>query len=60
MYGSYLTEFLNSLTRGELTFFNMLPLGISYYLFKMLSYLCDVYTGKCQPEKNFIDYSTYV
>ena len=59
-YGFYLTEFLNSLMRGELTFFNVLPLGISYYLFKMLSYLCDVYTGKCQPEKNFIDFSTYV
>ena len=59
-YGAYLTEFLNSLTRGDVTFFLVLPLGISYYLFKMLSYLCDVYTGKCPPEKNFIDFSTYV
>lgn len=59
-YGVYLTEVLDSLTRGEVTFFLVLPLGISYYLFKMLSYLCDVYTGKCQLEKNFIDFSTYV
>ena len=59
-YGSYLSLLLNRITQGEITFFDILPLGISYYIFKLLSYLCDVYTGKCEPEKNLIDFSVYV
>ncbi len=59
-YGSYLTWLLDQITRGDITFFAVLPLGISYYLFKLISYLCDVYQEKCEPEKNFIDFAVYV
>ncbi len=59
-YGSYLTWVLNRITHGDITFFDVLPLGISYYLFKLISYLCDVYQEKCEPEKNFIDFAVYV
>lgn len=59
-YGSYLSELLNRMTQGDITFFDMLPLGISYYLFKLISYLCDVYSRKCDPETNLIDFSVYV
>lgn len=59
-YGAWLSMFLNRITQGDITFFDVLPLGISYYLFKLISYLCDVYTGKCEPEKNIIDFMTYV
>ena len=38
----------------------MLPLGISYYIFKIISYEVDVYTGKIKPEKNFLTFAVYV
>lgn len=59
-YGVWLSALLDRITQGDITFFDVLPLGISYYLFKLISYLCDVYTGKCEPEKNIIDFSVYV
>ena len=31
----------------------VLPIGISFYIFSMISYLGDVYTGKVKIEKNF-------
>ena len=31
----------------------VLPIGISFYIFSMISYLADVYTGKVKIEKNF-------
>ena len=31
----------------------VLPIGISFYIFSMISYLCDVYTGKVEIEENF-------
>lgn len=37
----------------------MLPLGISYYIFKLVSYVVDVYWGTTPPEKNFINFATY-
>lgn len=59
-YGIYLSELLDRMSRGNITFFEVLPLGISYYLFKIISYLCDVYSGKCEPEENIIDFAVYV
>ena len=59
-YGSCLSGLLNRIMRGDVTFLDVLPLGISYYMFKLISYLCDVYTGKCEPEENIIDFSVYV
>ena len=31
----------------------VLPIGISFYIFSMISYLADVYMGKVKVEKNF-------
>lgn len=38
----------------------ILPLGISYYLFKKISYMVDVYREHVQPERNFIRLALYV
>lgn len=36
-----------------------LPLGISFYTFRGMSYQIDIYRGDCDAEKSFIGYSTY-
>ncbi len=37
----------------------ILPIGISFFTFQALSYNIDVYRGKIEPVRNFIDYSFY-
>ena len=38
----------------------VIPLGLSFYSFKIISYLCDIYSGKINAEKNIIYYLDYV
>ncbi len=38
----------------------VLPLGISYYLFKKISYITDVYRGHLVPERSFVRLALYV
>ncbi|MBG6236612.1 D-alanyl-lipoteichoic acid acyltransferase DltB (MBOAT superfamily) [Pedobacter sp. CAN_A7] len=38
----------------------LLPVGISFYTFHGLSYVIDIYKGRIEPEKNFVDYSVFV
>lgn len=38
----------------------MLPLGISFYTFMVISYIVDVYKGDVEAETNFLKYLLYV
>ena len=38
----------------------ILPVGISFYLFQVMSYTIDVYRGHVQPVKNILDFGFYV
>jgi D-alanyl-lipoteichoic acid acyltransferase DltB (MBOAT superfamily) len=38
----------------------VLPVGISFYTFKTLSYTIDVYRGEMQPTRKLIDYALFV
>lgn len=38
----------------------VLPVGISFYTFHGLSYVIDIYKGRIQTEKNFVDYAVFV
>src|SRR5262249_53592020 len=38
----------------------LLPLGISYYTFRLIGYLLDVHWGKCEPVQSFVPFATYV
>lgn len=37
-----------------------LPIGISFYTFQTMSYSIDVYLGKVAPQRNIINFGTYV
>ena len=38
----------------------VLPIGISFYTFQILSYIVDVYLKKCRAQKDFVAFGTYV
>lgn len=64
-YAMFLIENINTFLRfftiqlHPMTTGVVLPVGISFYSFKILSYLIDVYRGM-NPEKNFGKYALYV
>lgn len=37
-----------------------LPIGISFYTFRGISYTVDVYRGKVEPQKNFITFAAFL
>lgn len=37
----------------------VMPIGLSFYIFQLISYVADVYTGKCELETNFRDFLLY-
>ena len=62
-YANFLIETLNqlaSLQLAELEIGYVLPLGISYYIFKIISYEVDVYTGKAEAERDPLTFAAYV
>jgi D-alanyl-lipoteichoic acid acyltransferase DltB (MBOAT superfamily) len=38
----------------------IIPIGLSYYTFKMISYLLDIYKGKIEPTSDWIVFFSYV
>ena len=37
-----------------------LPIGISFYTFQILSYIIDVYRGKCRAQRKLLSFATYI
>lgn len=37
----------------------VLPIGISFYTFRSISYLIDLFRGEVVPQKSWIDFSLY-
>ena len=64
MYFKYAGFFLVNLNQIAGTSFSVikavLPVGISFYTFQIISYLVDVYRGEVTAQKNIISYGTYV
>lgn len=51
----------SALTPDSISALNVvLPLGFSFYIFKCISYLHQVYSGKVKAELSFIDFGAYV
>lgn len=38
----------------------VLPVGISFYIFQVISYTCDVFRGRIKTVKNILDFGFYV
>lgn len=38
----------------------VLPVGMSFYLFKAMGYTIDIYNGKIEPEKRILNYLAYM
>lgn len=38
----------------------LLPVGISFYTFQTLSYTIEIYRGKMEPERSFVQFALYV
>ena len=60
-YSNFIIENLNSLFSLQIEFANVvMPIGISFYTFQIISYLADVYGGKVKAQKNPIHLALYV
>ena len=60
-YYGFLISTINSITGLTLSAPELpLPLGISFFTFSVLSYVFDVYRGRAEVQKNFLDFSLYV
>ncbi len=56
-YCNFFIESFAKIFQTKTTHLNIiLPLGLSFYIFTIIGYLADIYTGKIRAEKNFIDY----
>lgn len=60
-YYGFLIENINLIFGMSLKIKNLpLPLGISFYTFKLISYLVDVYKNKSNVQKNIINFGVYI
>lgn len=64
-YLNFFIEICNQLNTAlgydQIGYVNLLvPLGISFYTFKLLSYLFDIQNGRIKPFRNFVTFFNYV
>ena len=59
-YAGFFAENLNALLKTDIVLSIVLPIGISFYTFQMLSYVIDVYRGNAEVQKNIISFGCYV
>jgi len=60
-YSDFFIENINQLFKSNIALLGIvLPIGISFYTFQILSYVIDVYRGNTKVQKSFIDFAMYV
>lgn len=58
---SFETLFISLGLNANLTTLNIIfPLGISFFTFRLISYLIEINRGKIEPTKNFIAFAAYI
>lgn len=59
-YTAFFLGTIGSILQKDWSFFHIaLPLGISFYTLKLISYVADIYMGKCSAADNFFDLLLY-
>ncbi|HSY75203.1 MAG TPA: MBOAT family protein, partial [Bacteroidia bacterium] len=60
-YTNFFIQTVNDLHLGHLDPVNViLPVGISFYTFQVLSYTIDIYRGQLTPSDNILDFGFYI
>jgi alginate O-acetyltransferase complex protein AlgI len=60
-YTNFFISILNDLTSRNIDFIYLLyPVGISFFTFKSLSYLFDIYLEKIEAERSFLDLTLFI
>ncbi len=60
-YSSFISENVCTALGIENSFASpALPIGISFYTFQILSYVIDVYRGKCLVQRSLTDFALYI
>ena len=60
-YADFALKNINALLGTEIPLLRLvLPIGISFYSFQILSYTIDVYRGEAETQYNIIDFGCYV
>jgi D-alanyl-lipoteichoic acid acyltransferase DltB (MBOAT superfamily) len=69
IYFKYLNFLINSfadlfnffgLNTNLHTFSILMPIGISFFTFRLISYIIEIHRGKIEPTKDFVAFATYV
>ena len=60
-YTNFLISNINNIFNCNVSPLNIImPIGISFYTFQIISYLVDVYRKKVPPQKNILTLATYI
>ncbi len=60
-YANFVIWNINELMKSNFQPLDLImPLGISFYTFKTISYVVDVYKGKIEPTESWLDYLFYL
>lgn len=60
-YANFFITNFNKVTGSSLKILNVvLPIGISFYTFQLVSYIIDVYRNQVKAQKNLITLATYI
>ena len=60
-YTNFFIDNINALSKANIPALNVImPIGISFYTFQIISYILDVYYGRVKKQKNVLYLATYI
>lgn len=60
-YTNFFIDNINALVKTSIPALNVImPIGISFYTFQIISYILDVYYGRVEKQKNVLYLATYI
>lgn len=69
LYFKYLNFFIDSFSRlfesmglhtNWHSFNIIMPLGVSFFTFRLISYVIDIYNGEIEPTRDVVEFATYI